>query len=103
MPAQDGNNTNEAPKTLSVPEAGKRYYDLGRNASYEAAKRGDIPFIQVGSLAGLEGRIVREAGQTRFVVAVDFIQQGAWVTLDDYALAALAEERPVVPARATSA
>jgi hypothetical protein len=39
----------EQPKTLSVPEAGKRYYDLGRNGSYEAAKRGEIPFIQVGA------------------------------------------------------
>jgi hypothetical protein len=23
-------------KTLTVPEAGRRYFDLGRNASYEA-------------------------------------------------------------------
>jgi hypothetical protein len=34
-------------KTMSVPEAGKLYYDLGRNGSYEAAKRGLIPTIQV--------------------------------------------------------
>ncbi len=38
------------PKTISVPEAGAIYYGLGRDASYEAAKRGDIPFIQVGRL-----------------------------------------------------
>ena len=38
------------PKTLSVPTAGKIYYDIGRNASYEAAKRGDIPTIRVGKL-----------------------------------------------------
>jgi hypothetical protein len=38
----------KAKKTLSVPEAGQSYYGLGKNASYEAAKRGDIPFIQVG-------------------------------------------------------
>jgi hypothetical protein len=36
-------------KTLSVPEAGWLYYGLSRNGSYEAAKRGDIPFIQVGA------------------------------------------------------
>jgi hypothetical protein len=38
------------PKTLTVPEAGKRYFDLGRNASYEAARRGDIPVIRIGRL-----------------------------------------------------
>ena len=29
----------DEPKTLTVPEAGRRYFDLGRNASYEAANR----------------------------------------------------------------
>jgi hypothetical protein len=38
------------PLTMSVPEAGWKYFGIGRNASYEAAKRGDIPFIQVGKL-----------------------------------------------------
>jgi len=40
----------EEPKTLTVPEAGRRYFDLGRNASYEAARRGDIPTIRIGRL-----------------------------------------------------
>ena len=35
-------------KTLSVPEAGRIYFDLGMNSSYEAAKRGDIPTIKIG-------------------------------------------------------
>jgi len=39
-----------APKTISVPEAGREYFDLGRNASYDAAKRGDIPTIRIGRL-----------------------------------------------------
>lgn len=34
-------------KTLNVPEAGRIYYGLGRNASYEAARRGLIPTIEV--------------------------------------------------------
>lgn len=38
------------PKTLSVPEAGRRYFGLSRNASYEAAHRGDIPTIRIGRL-----------------------------------------------------
>ena len=42
--------TAKIPKTISVPEAGKVYYDLSKNASYEAARRGDIPTIRVGRL-----------------------------------------------------
>lgn len=34
-------------KTLSVPQAGALYCGLGRNGSYEAAKRGLIPTIDV--------------------------------------------------------
>jgi hypothetical protein len=40
----------DQPKTLTVPEAGRVYFDLGRNASYEAARRGDIPTIKIGRL-----------------------------------------------------
>jgi hypothetical protein len=38
------------PITLSVPEAGKRYFGLSRNGSYDAAARGDIPTIRIGRL-----------------------------------------------------
>ena len=37
-------------RTISVPAAGKQYYGIGKNASYEAAKRGDIIVMQVGRL-----------------------------------------------------
>jgi hypothetical protein len=37
------------PKTLSVPAAGRKYFDLGKNASYAAAARGEIPVIRIGS------------------------------------------------------
>ena len=33
-------------KSMSVPEAGRIYLGIGRDASYEAAKRGDIPVIR---------------------------------------------------------
>jgi hypothetical protein len=36
--------------TISVPEAGKRYFGLSRNGAYDAARRGEIPVIQVGRL-----------------------------------------------------
>lgn len=34
--------------TISVPDAGEVFYGLAKNASYEAAKRGDIPTIRIG-------------------------------------------------------
>jgi hypothetical protein len=39
----------DEPKTLSVPQTGRRYFDLARNASYEAARRGEIPTIRIGA------------------------------------------------------
>ena len=36
------------PKTISVPEAGRIYLGIGRDSSYEAVKRGDIPTIRIG-------------------------------------------------------
>jgi len=36
----------EAPLTITVPEAGKKYFNLSRDASYAAAQRGDIPTIR---------------------------------------------------------
>jgi hypothetical protein len=38
------------PLTLSVPEAGEKYYGLSRNGSYDAAARGEIPTIKIGRL-----------------------------------------------------
>jgi hypothetical protein len=40
----------ENPLTIPVPEAGKKYFGLSRNASYAAAARGDIPTIRIGKL-----------------------------------------------------
>jgi len=40
----------DGPKTLTVPEAGASYFGLSRGASYEAAKRGEIPTIRIGKL-----------------------------------------------------
>jgi hypothetical protein len=39
-----------SPLTLSVPEAGRRYFGLSRNGSFNAAARGDIPTVRVGKL-----------------------------------------------------
>jgi Helix-turn-helix domain len=40
----------DTPLTISVPEAGKRYFGLSRNGAYSAARRGEIPTVQVGKL-----------------------------------------------------
>jgi hypothetical protein len=43
-------DSHDAAKTLSVPEAGKRYFGLSRGSSYAAAANGEIPTIRVGRL-----------------------------------------------------
>jgi hypothetical protein len=40
--------TDDTPKTLSVPEAGRRYFDLSPSGSYYAVSRGFIPVIRFG-------------------------------------------------------
>jgi Helix-turn-helix domain len=40
----------EAPLTISVPAAGKKYFGLSRNGAYDAAARGDLPTIKIGRL-----------------------------------------------------
>jgi len=34
--------------TISVPDAGRLFYGLGRESSYEAARTGDIDTIRIG-------------------------------------------------------
>ena len=41
--------SDEGAKTLDVPTAGRRYFGLGKNASYAAAARGEIPVIKIGA------------------------------------------------------
>jgi excisionase family DNA binding protein len=38
------------PKTISVPQAGREYYGVGKNLAYKLAQEGKIPVIQVGRL-----------------------------------------------------
>ncbi len=40
--------TETKPRIMSVPEAGKAYFDLGPAASYEAANKGLMPTIRCG-------------------------------------------------------
>jgi hypothetical protein len=56
-------------KLLSVPEAGRRYFGLSRNGSYDAARRGELPVVRIGrkvwaSVPAIE-RMIAEAGAKR--------------------------------------
>jgi hypothetical protein len=55
------------PLTMSVPDAGRKYFGLCRNAAYDAAARGELPTIKIGRLLrvpvrALE-RMLDEAGK----------------------------------------
>ena len=58
--------TKPQPITLSVPQAGRTYFNLSRNASYAAASEGQIPTIRIGRLLrvpvkALETKIEQDA------------------------------------------
>lgn len=58
-------DTDRSRLTMSIPAAGRKYFNYGRNASYEAAKRGDIPTITIGRrkfalVVPLERRLTEE-------------------------------------------
>jgi hypothetical protein len=50
----------KTPLTITVPEAGKRYFGLGYNSSYAAAHRGDIPTIRIGKLLRVPVRLMEQ-------------------------------------------
>jgi Helix-turn-helix domain len=58
----------DAPLTLSVPEAGRKYFNLSRCSAYEAASRGEIPTIKIGRLLRVPVRALEamldKAGKT---------------------------------------
>jgi len=52
--------SNDLTLTISVPEAGAKYFDLSRNSSYAAAARGDIPTIRIGKLLRVPVRALEQ-------------------------------------------
>ena len=42
--------------------------------------------IRSGSMRGLEGTVLFRRGETRLLVAVDFLQQGASIAIEDHRL-----------------
>jgi len=61
-----------------------RLIQTGRPLTPETQlKAGDRVRVKSGSLAGFEGTVLRRDKETRLLVAVNFIKQGASVLLDD--------------------
>jgi transcriptional antiterminator RfaH len=94
--------TNCVVRSLPVPDQEGLWHDLAQVERLIASGEpidpetrlapGSVVEIRTGPLAGLKGRILREASGHRFVVQVDFIQRGASVLLDDVVLSAVVEE-----------
>lgn len=88
--------TNRVVRSLPVDDQARLWHDLrqvqrlietGAPITPEAKLApGMAVVVQSGPLAGLRGKILRSASGRRFVVQVDFIQQGASVLLDDFTL-----------------
>jgi hypothetical protein len=60
MYQKDVTMTDEMPLTMSVPEAGRRFFNLSRNGSYDAAARGDLPTIRIGRLLRVPVRALEQ-------------------------------------------
>ena len=52
--------TDETPLTITVPEAGKRYFGMSRGASYAAAERGELPVSRIGLLLRVPVRALEQ-------------------------------------------
>jgi transcription antitermination factor NusG len=62
----------------------QRLIEIGEPLSPESRLvPGDIVRVKTGSFAGFEGTIVQRKNETRLIVAVNFMQQGASVLLQD--------------------
>jgi len=86
--------TNCISRCLSVPDGGQLIHDLRQirrlieldapltiEARIEPGRR---VRVRSGSMAGLEGTVVQRRGKDWLVVAIEFLQQGASVLLEDF-------------------
>lgn len=95
-------SSNRVVRTLEVNDQVSLWHDLAQVSRLLASGLPVLPEsrlapgmdveVTAGPLAGLRGRILRTATGNRFVVTVDFIQQGASVLIDDCALVPLARQ-----------
>jgi transcriptional antiterminator RfaH len=88
--------TNRICRILPVEDADQLVFDLRQLRQLIAA---DAPLtiesrlapgqrvrVRQGPFAGLEGMVLKRRGQTRLLVSINFLQQGASVEIDDFML-----------------
>jgi transcription antitermination factor NusG len=88
--------TNRISRVIAVNDPERLLFDLRQLAQLIAVdapltiesqlEAGDRVRVRQGPLMGLEGTVLTRRGITRLLVAVDFLQQGASVEIDDYLL-----------------
>jgi len=88
--------TNRISRILTVDDSERLVHDLRQlrqlivsNAPLTVESRlvrGDRVRVKSGPFAGLEGTVLQRRGATRLMVAVNFLQQGASVEIDDFLL-----------------
>ena len=88
--------TNRISRILSVHDPDRLRCDLRQVRQLIAANvpltiesrltPGNRVRVRCGPLAGLEGTVLTRRGETRLVVSVDFLQQGASVEIEDFKL-----------------
>ena len=88
--------TNRLSRILPVYDPEQLEHDLRQISRLIAAKRpltvesrlmpGNRVRVRRGPFEGLEGTVMRRQGETRLLVTVDFLQQGASVEIDDFML-----------------
>jgi len=88
--------TNRVSRVLDVADGGQLFHDLKQvrkliesNAPLSVESRLDVGRrvrVKSGSLMGLEGTVQSRRGESRLVVAVQFLQQGVSMVIDDFNL-----------------
>jgi transcriptional antiterminator RfaH len=88
--------TNRISRILAVEDPDQLVFDLRQlrqliaaNAPLTVESRlgpGQRVRVRQGAFAGLEGTVLKRRGETRLLVSINFLQQGASVEIDDFLL-----------------
>jgi transcription antitermination factor NusG len=88
--------TNRVSRILTVEDPDQLLFDLRQlrqlivaNAPLTVESRlgpGERVRVRQGAFAGLEGTVLKRRGETRLLVSINFLQQGASVEIDDFLL-----------------
>jgi len=60
MNKQTRNPDRETPWTMSIVEAGKRYYNVGKNQAYRLAADGTMPTIQLNGIKKALPKVIEQ-------------------------------------------